>query len=139
MMTSYQDIAQTLVEAGYLTPIDKTAAAEVLAKTLTAVNAVQARAAALADQVEQENMIAGAAEFMQQDAAAGDKEDLSIDRAILQDARNKAEVDQSTIKHADAKISRQCKRAAKALVSAGLLDKTYRKYAAEVIQETLVA
>ena len=137
-MASYQKIVQALVTAGYLSSADQNAAAEVLAKTLTADKAVQARAAALVDQAEQEEMSAGAAEFARQDAAAGDKKDLSIDRAILQDARSKEEVDQSAIKHAEAEISRQCKRAAKALVSVGLVDKTYRKYAAEVIREAWV-
>jgi len=138
-MGTIQSITLALVEAGYLSPADKTAAAELLAKTLTAYDAVQARADALADQAEQEEMIAGAAEFAQQDATAGDKKDLSIDRAILQDAKNKDEVDQSAIKHAEAEISRQCKRAAKALVSAGLVEKTYRKDAAEVIHEAWAA
>jgi len=138
-MGTIQDITLALIEAGYLSPADNTAATELLAKTLTADEAVQARAAALADQAEQENMIAGAAEFAQQDAAAGDKKDLSIDRAIRQDARNKAEVDQSAIKHAEAEISRQCKRAAKALVSTNLVDKNYRNNAAVVIQEVWVA
>ena len=45
---------------------------------LCAVDAVGARASALADQAEQENMIAGASEFARQDSAAGDKKDLSI-------------------------------------------------------------
>ena len=88
-MASYQKIVQALVTAGYLSPADQNDAAELLAKTLTADKAVQARAAALADQAEQEDMSAGAAEFARQDAAAGDKKDLSIDRAILQDAKSK--------------------------------------------------
>jgi hypothetical protein len=67
-MTSYQKIAQALVKAGYLSPSNNNAAAEVLAKTLTATDAVVTRAAALADQAEQEDMIAGAAEFTRQDA-----------------------------------------------------------------------
>ena len=138
-MTSYQKIAQALIEAGYLSPANRDASVDVLRKTLTSVEAVQDRAAALADQAEQEDMITGAKEFARQDAAAGDKKDLSIDRAILQDAKNKEEVDQSAIKQAEAEISRQCKRAAKTLVSAGLIDKTYRKNAAIVIEQVWVA
>jgi len=128
------EIAQTLVEAGTLSSANITAAAQVLAEALTAVDAVDARASALTDQAEQENMIAGASEFARQDAAAGDKKDLSIDQAILQDAVNKEEVDESIIKHAEAGISRQCQQAAKALASAGLIDKTNQKYAAELIE-----
>ena len=100
------EIAQALVEAGTLSRANITAAAQVLAEALTAVDAVDARATALADQAEQENMIAGASEYTRQDAAAGDKKDLSIDPAILQDAVNKEEVDESIIKHAESEISR---------------------------------
>ena len=138
-MSTMIEVAQALVKAGYLTNADVEAAADVLAETLIATDAVEARATALADQADQENMKAGASEFARQDAAAGNKKDLSIDQAIIQDAINKEQVDQSIIKHAEAEISRQCNQAAKALAAAGLIDKSYLKFAAELVNEVWVS
>jgi len=131
-MTTTVEIAEILVNAGFLSEKDIQAAVALLEKTLETGDTEARLAAAIRDEADQENMIAGARDMTEQDAAIGDKKDLKVDRAILQDALNQEQVDESIVRGAEKKITRAYHAAAAALAKAGLIDKRHRQEVAEL-------
>lgn len=129
------EIAQAIAEAGYLRPVEIENAAVLLANALSSDEPVQARATALSDEADQDRMIKGARAMSVQDAARGDKKGQQIDEAIIQDALNQEQVDESIIYHADESIAKTCKRAAADLASDGLIEKENQEAVASLIAD----
>ena len=134
-MANTIEIAQAIAEAGYLQLAEIEGAATLLANVLVFDDVVQARAAALSDEADQDRMIKGARAMSVQDASRGDKKGLQVDGAIIQDALNQEQVDESIIYHAEESIAKTCKKAGADLASAGLIEKKNRKVVASLIAD----
>jgi hypothetical protein len=135
-MVPTAEIVWNLVKTGYLAESRAEAAQHILASALRDEYAVAARAEALGDEAQQEQMITGARKAAELDAVEGDERELSIDQSIIQDAIGKEQVDESTRRHAEKKIAAACKSAAKSLAHARLIDRSQVKDVASLIQET---
>lgn len=135
-MAPTAEIVWMLVKAGYLAESSAEAAQHILASALRDEYAVAARAEALGDEAEQQQMIAGARQAAEQDAVVGDERELSIDQSIIQDAIGKEQVDEAARRHAEKKIAAACKSAAKSLAHARLIDRSQVKDVASLIQKT---
>jgi len=135
-MVPTAEIVWNLVKTGYLAESRAEAAQHILASALRDEYAVAARAEALGDEAQQEQMITGARKAAELDAVEGDERELSIDQSIIQDAIGKEQVDESTRHHAEKKIAAACKSAAKSLAHARLIDRSQVKDVASLIQET---
>lgn len=134
-MTTYVEVAEALVTAGYLTDKKIEAAAALMADTLQISDFEASLEAAIHDETDQERMISGARDMLEQDSETGDKKNLKVDRAILRDAINQEKVDESVARGAEKKIARACHAATVALEKAGLIDKRHRQEVAELIAD----
>lgn len=134
-MTMTVEMAEILVNAGFLSETDIQTAAALLADALKTEDAEARLAAAISDEADQEQWIAGASAMAEQDAVMGDKKDLEVDRAILQDAINQEQVDERIIRDTEKKITVAYHAAAAALARAGLIDKRQRQEVAGLIAD----
>ena len=82
------EIVQALFIAGYLKGSNLETARSILTAALPDQDPLRARADALHDEKDQEQLIAGASEYARQDATVGDRKSLEVDREIIQDAIN---------------------------------------------------
>jgi hypothetical protein len=121
-MTTYVEVSQALVTAGYLGDADVEAATAVLADALVVGEAEAAEAAALDDEAFQEDVIAAAKRLADHDATAGDFEDFAIQQEIIEEAQDQRLEDQAIIADAEAAIAAAYANAAAALVAARLID-----------------
>lgn len=135
-MTPTVEIIQALVSAGYLEQGSAEDAGAIISNALRNEAPLEERAEALRDEDTQDQMIDGAREYAEYDAAVKDKKDLSIDKSIIQDAKGKKQVDELTRRHAEKRIAAACKSAAKSLAHYGLIKRSHVKDAAGLIQET---
>ena len=129
-MTTYVEVAQGLVTAGYLSDADVEAAATVLADALVVAEAEDAEAAALDDEVFQEDVIAAGEDLADLDVGAGDFEDFAIQQEIIDDAEDQEFDDEAVIA---AYID-----AAAALVAAELIDEANAEAVAAMIADVWV-
>lgn len=137
-MAPTAEIIQALVSAGYLDQGSAEAAEPILSNALRHQDAVTMRAEAIRDEATQDQMITGAREYADHDAALHDKKDLSIDKSVIQDAKGKKQVDELTRRHAEKKIAAACKSAAKSLAHARLIKRSQVKAVAGVIQKSWI-
>jgi hypothetical protein len=137
-MTTYVEVSQALVTAGYLSDADVEAAAAVLADALVVAEAEDAEAAALDDEVFQEDVIAAAEDLADLDVDAGDFEDLAIQQEIIGDAEDEEFDDEAIIAGAEATIATAYADAAAALVAAELIDEAEADAVAGVITDVWV-
>jgi hypothetical protein len=121
-MTTYVEVAQGLVTAGYLSDADVEAAAAVLADTLVVAEAQDAEAAALDDVAFQEEVIAAAKNLANLDVTAGDFEDFAIQQEIIDEAEDLELEDEAIIAAAEATIAAAYADAAAALVAADIIQ-----------------
>ena len=137
-MTTYVEVAQGLVTAGYLSDADVEAAAAVLADTLVVAEAQDAEAAALDDVAFQEEVMAAAKNLANLDVTAGDFEDFAIQQEIIDEAEDLELEDEAIIAAAEATIAAAYADAAAALVAADLIEATYADDVADAIADVWV-
>jgi len=137
-MTTYVEVLQALVAAGYLSDADVEAAAAVLADALVAAGAEAAKVAALEDEAFQEDVIAAALDLAELDAEADDFEDAAIQGEIIEEAEKLESDDEAIIADAEATIAAAYADAAAALVSAELIDEAEADAVAGVIADVWV-
>ena len=124
MNADYQEVAQALVDAGYISDADIQAAADILADVLVVAVAETAEAAAMDDYSEQEDTIAEAEVWASEDDARGDFDSVDLDEAIIDEAVEQELGDVDTVIEAEAVISDPYADAAAALLAAELIDET---------------
>jgi len=122
-MPKSAEIAEALADTGYLARSEIEIAAKLLSDRLAVENLEEARVSAIRDEVYQENILAGERAMEEQDALLGDQKGLKVDQAMIQDSINQQQVDDATIKNAEAKILAACDKAAAALAAVGLIMK----------------
>jgi len=122
-MTTYTEVAQALIEAGYLSDADLDAAVLVLAHVLiTATKAKKMKAVALADEAHQHEMMAQAADLITDDEAIRDYADEEIQIRAIETAEEQLTADKAVVAAAEATIVGVYDDAAAALLRAGLID-----------------
>ena len=121
-MTTYVEVAEALVSAGYLTEADLEAAADILADALIVEVAEEVEAEAMDDYSDQEDLIAEAEVWEAEDALKGDIEGAILDADILADAEIQKEIDKEVVLASEAVIAAAYLDAASALLAAELID-----------------
>lgn len=137
-MTTSIAVVEALVSEGYLSQEKMEAAVKLLTEHLSATDQQELHHAA-ADSQSQEQMILKAKPYAEQDAARGDQQSLEVDQAIIRDAFNQDEADLAKLQALEARISKQANRAARALVSAGLVPRQNQKLVAKLIQQIWIS
>ena len=121
-MTTLIEVAQALVDAGYVSSADVKAAADILADALIVEAAEEVEADAMDDYSDQEDLISEAEVWAAEDAAAGDFESAAIDKDIVDVAAEQALDDRDTVIAAEAVIDAAYTDAAAALLAAAIID-----------------
>jgi hypothetical protein len=137
-MTTYIEVSQALVTAGYLSEADIEAAAEVLEDALIIEEAEDAQDAASQDYSTQEDIVAEVENWASEDAKAGDFAGLEADQEIIQDALAQENVDKDIMATGEAVIAAAYLDAASALLAAELIDEANLQAVAGVISDTWV-
>jgi hypothetical protein len=137
-MTTYIEVAQALVSAGYLSEADIEAAADVLDDALIIADAEEWQEAAADDYAEQEDLVAEAEVWANEDEATGDYELMEDDEDIIEDALDREEIDKEIMIETEAEIAVAYLDAASALLAAELIDEANLRAAAAVIADTWV-
>jgi hypothetical protein len=137
-MTTYIEVSQALVTAGYLSEADIEAAAEVLEDALIIEEAEDAQEAASQDYSTQEDIVAEVENWASEDAKAGDFDGLEADQEIIQDAVAQEDVDKDVMATGEAVIAAAYLDAASALLAAELIDEANLQAVAGVISDTWV-
>jgi hypothetical protein len=137
-MTTYIEVSQALVDAGYLSEADIEAAAEVLEDALIIEEAEDAQDAASQDYSTQEDIVAEVGNWASEDAKAGDFAGLEADQEIIQDALAREDVDKDVMATGEAVIAAAYLDAASALLAAELIDEANLQAVAGVISDTWV-
>lgn len=137
-MTTYIEVSQALVTAGYLSEADIEAAAEVLEDALIIEEAEDAQEAASQDYSTQEDIVAEVENWASEDAKAGDFAGLEADQEIIQDALAQENVDKDVMATGEAVIAAAYLDAASALLAAELIDEANLQAVAGVISDTWV-
>jgi hypothetical protein len=137
-MTTYVEVAQALVAAGYVSDADVDAAASVLGDALVVESAQDAMAEALADEAYQEGLIADAEAMANVDAEMGTYEDEEMDMETVEDAQARVDVDEGVIANAQNWMTAAYRDAAAALLAAELIDEADADAVAAVIADVWV-
>jgi hypothetical protein len=131
-MTTYIEVAQALVTAGYLSDADVDAAAEVLADALVVTDAEEAEAEARDDLAYQEQVITSA------EANAYGSQDKGVQEDVIEGAIERGDEDEATIEEAEDTIAAAYNDAAAALLEAELIDEANLDDVVGVITEVWV-
>jgi len=134
-MTTYVEVAEALVSAGYLTEADLEAAANILADSLIVEVAEEVEAEAMDDYSDQEDLIAEAEVWEAEDALEGDIEGAILDNDLIADAEIQKEIDEEAVLASEAVIEAAYLDAAAALVAAELIDEADLSPVAAVIAD----
>jgi len=134
-MTTYIEVAQALVSAGYLSEADIEAAADVLEDALIIADAEDVQDAASDDYSTQEDIVAKVENWVVDDANAGNNDDLEIDAAIIEGALEQEEIDKDIMVAAETEIAAAYLDAASALLAAELIDEANQQAVAAVIAD----
>ncbi len=134
-MTTYVEVAQALVTAGYVTDADLQAAADVLADALIIEAAEEAQDDASEDYAIQEDIVAEAEVWESEDAVVGDYDSVDDDEAVIEDALEQEEIDKEVVLEAEASIDAACTDAGAALLAAALIDEANLEQVVAVIHE----
>jgi len=137
-MTTYDEVAQALLSAGYLTDADLEAAVVILADALVVDDAEDLEAAAILDELDQDETIEVAAEWSDEDDAAGDYEGEAFDSEIIDEAVDNIADDEEIIAEAEAVIDAAYSDAAAALLAAELIDEANAEAVAAMIADVWV-
>ena len=137
-MTTYIEVAQALVSAGYLSEADIEAAVDVLEDALIIAEAEALQEAASEDYSTQEDIVAEVENWAVEDAVAGNIDDLEDDEAIIEDALDQEEIDKNIMVEAETVIASAYLDAASALLEAELIDEANQQAVAGLISDTWV-
>jgi len=137
-MTTYVEISEALVSAGYLTEADIEAAVNILADALIVDAAEEVEAEAMDDYSDQEDLIAEAEVWEAEDALAGDYESAELDAEIIDEAEIQKEIDKEVVLESEAVIADAYLDAASALVAAELIDEANLSPVAAIIADLWV-
>ena len=137
-MTTYIEVAQALVSAGYLSEADIEAAVDVLEDALIIAEAEDTQEAASDDYSVQEDIVAEVENWAVEDAIAGNVDDLEGDEAIIEDALEQEEIDKGLMVKAETLIASAYLDAASALLEAELIDEANQQAVAGLISDTWV-
>lgn len=137
-MTTYIEVAQALVSAGYLSEADIEAAVDVLEDALIIADAEALQEAASEDYSAQEDIVAEVENWEVEDAVAGNIVDLEGDEAIIEDALEQEEIDKGLMVEAETVIASAYLDAASALLEAELIDEANQQAVAGLISDTWV-
>ena len=137
-MTTYIEVAQALVAAGYLSEADIEAAVDVLEDALIIADAEALQVAASEDYSAQEDIVAEVENWEVEDAVAGNIVDLEGDEAIIEDALEQEEIDKGLMVEAETVIASAYLDAASALLEAELIDEANQQAVAGLISDTWV-
>ena len=131
-MTTYVEVAQELVTAGYLSEADVDAAVDVLADALLVSDAEEAKDEALDDLADQERVISEA-----EVSAYGDK-DAAVEEDVIEGALDLEDEDETAIAGAEDTIAAAYNDAAASLLAAELIDEDNLDVVVGVITEVWV-
>ena len=134
-MTTYVEISEALVTAGYLSEADVEAAAAILADALIVQAAEEAEAEAMDDYDAQEDLIAEAEVWEAEDEDVGDFASAEVDEDIISDAAIQEERDEDAVLAAEDLIDEACADAGAALLAAELIDEADLTPVVAVIHE----
>jgi hypothetical protein len=137
-LTTYVEVAGALVRAGYLTVADVEAAAAVLADALIVEEAEEAQDAAAVDYADQEDLIAEAEVWTNEDAVQGDYVAAEIDEELIADSEEQKLVDKAVMVEAQVVIDAAYTDAAAALLAAELIDEANLDAVAAAIDDVWV-
>ena len=137
-MTTYTELTQALVAAGYLTDADLDAAVVVLANTLLVEEDQREEADALKDEAAQQELIAGLTIEASTDSAIGDFVGQQVAEGEIAKARAEQDEDEAIIENAQATIVFAYNDAAAALLAAELIDEANLDDVAAVIASAIV-
>jgi hypothetical protein len=137
-MTTYVEVAQALVEPGYLSDADVEAAARVLEDALMVADAEDAKGLAQVDEAIQEQVISRAVAAQDDDLDVGNLKGAVIEEDIIAAAEDQVLQDEAVIADAEATIAAAYVDAAAALVAAELIDEANAAAAAAVIADVWV-
>ena len=137
-MTTYIEVAQALVSAGYLSEADIEAAVDVLEDALIIADAEALQEAASEDYSAQEDIVAEVENWEVEDAVAGNIDNLEDDEAIIEDALEQEEIDKGLMVEAETVIASAYLDAASALLEAELIDEANQQAVAGLISDTWV-
>ena len=137
-MTTYIEVAQALVSAGYLSEADIEAAVDVLEDALIIAEAEALQEAASEDYSTQEDIVAEVENWAVEDAVASNIDDLEGDEAIIEDALEQEEIDKGLMVEAETVIASAYLDAASALLEAELIDEANQQAVAGLISDTWV-
>lgn len=134
-MTTYVEVAQALVTAGYVSDADLQAAADVLADALIIEAAEEAQDDASEDYATQEDIVAEAEVWEREDSVVGDYDSVDDDEAVIEDALEQGEIDKEVVLEAEALIDAACTDAGAALLAAKLIDEANLELVVAIIHE----
>ena len=137
-MTTHIEIAQVLVDAGYLSDADIEAAVDILADALAVEEAEAAAAAAIDDLLDQEDLIVEAEAAAEEDSTSGDWDAVDVDEEIIDEAEEQAMADADIIDAAADTIGAAYADAAVSLLAAELIDEANAGAVAAVIADVWV-
>ncbi len=137
-MTTHIEVAQALVDAGYLSDADIEAAVNILADALAVEEAEAAAAAAIDDMLDQEDLIVEAEAAAEEDSTAGDWDAVDVDEEIIDEAEEQAMADADIIDAAADTIGAAYADAAVSLLAAELIDAVNAGAVAAVIADVWV-
>jgi hypothetical protein len=137
-MTTYEEVTQALVSAGYLSEADIDAALVVLADRLIVADAEETKAFAVADIAYQEEVIVKTGDLVDMDYEMGEIEDRFVQEAVIDSAAALADKDEAMIEEAEATIVAAYEDAAAALLAAELIDEANLEAVTGVITDVLV-
>jgi hypothetical protein len=137
-MTTYVEVTDALVSAGYLSDADVDAAVVMLTDALIVDEAEDAEAVATEDHAVQEDIIAEAEVWEAEDAAMGEGAAVAMDDDIIAEAVEQELEDEDTVVAAEVVIDAAYKDAAAALLAAELIDEANLEAAAALISDTWV-
>jgi hypothetical protein len=137
-MTTFVEVAQALVEAGYLSDADVDAAVVVLADALVVEDAHREEADAIRDEAAQQELIAGLQIEASTDAAILDYVGQQVAEDRSAKARAEQDEDEAIIEDAEATIAYAYNDAAAALLAAELIDEAKLDSVAVVISDAWV-
>jgi hypothetical protein len=137
-MTTYKEVSQALVSAGYLNEAEIEAAAVVLADRLIVADAEETKAFALEDMAYQAKVIAKTEDLVEMDYEMGEVEDRFVQAEVLNSAAALADKDAAMIEEAEAMIVAAYEDAAAALLAAELIDEVNLAVVTSLIADTWV-
>ena len=131
-MTTYVEVAQALVTAGYLSDADVDAAVDVLADALLVSDAEEAKGDALDDLAYQEEAISEA------EVSAYSDKDAAVEEDVIEGALDLEDEDETAIAGAEDTIAAAYNDAAASLLAAELIDEDNLDVVVGVITEVWV-